>query len=125
MAKEKKIKIKIMHQIGSYEVGQEVEVSQAEADVLCAARTKHDGHAPVTWYPAMTFETIEELKSKAIDQGGLTQDELEAMGMRNIVINPPDPAFDKKLAAIENGEFGLVEKRDELSDKNALKDEQY
>jgi hypothetical protein len=96
---EKKVRVKILVPVGHYSMGQEVEVSQADALAMCTVRNRHDGHGLVKYQTAMTVEDFEKLKSTPVDKGGLTQDELAALGEKNIVQTPPDPAFEKKLAA--------------------------
>lgn len=101
-----KIKIKVLQHCMAYVPGQELEVSSDEANKLCQIRERNDGSKVVKFRIAMPFDEYEKIRLAPVDKGGLTQDELEALGHKNIVPTPVDPTFEKRLEDIKNGRLG-------------------
>lgn len=136
MANDKKtVRIKILKYVGHYEAGQEVDVSEDEAAKLCEVREKHDGEKAVKFQNAITVEDFEKAKSAPIDKGGLTLEEVRALGDKNVVETPKDKAFEAKLARLrkENepevsesvDEDGRAQAKKLAADKKAGKKSNY
>jgi len=85
---DKKVKLKILKNVGPYLEGQEVDVSEADAVALCTVRKVYNGYEAVDFQCAMRAEDYERLKALPVDQGGLTVDEAQALGLRNVVALP-------------------------------------
>jgi hypothetical protein len=101
--KKELVKVKILHPIGRYEFGKEYDVSEDEAEKICNVRVRHDGTNAVKYQCAVPLKALEALKKKKIEDGGLTQCELEELGMKHVVKTPVNKEFEARLAAIREG----------------------
>lgn len=86
-AQAEKVKVKILHPVGRYMPGQEVEVSPEDAKALCRDTAK--GRL------AMTLAEIKDLQDAPVDE--LFSDEMALAGRKNIVATPVDPALKAKM----------------------------
>lgn len=100
MLEERKLlKLKIIHNVGRYSASDEpVMVPEPEAEYMIQVRKRDNGHGLVDYRPAMlwadyeeSLKEVEKRKHLSLEKGGFTQDELEAMGHKNIV---PTPEFE-------------------------------
>lgn len=110
------VKVKIMAHVGHYLPGQEVEVEEAIAQQLCASRKRSDGHGLIDHRCGMLLSEFEERKNAPVDKNGLTQGELTAMGLKNIVVTPPDSITPSYL----KGAPAMITTRDPDADRAAL-----
>lgn len=86
--KEKLVKVKILKNVGTWVEGQDVEVTESEARAMCTVRKKHNGYELVDHRTAITLEEFEKIRNLPIDKGGLTVEELKALGLKNVVELP-------------------------------------
>lgn len=87
---EKLVKVKMLKNAGPYVIGQEVEVSEAQADSMCTLRKRETGYGLTDYRVAITIEEFEKIKSMPIDLGGLTIEEARELGIKNIVSPPTE-----------------------------------
>lgn len=116
MADEKKVKVKMLMHVLQWKPGDEVEVSQADAEVLCKKTTVDKGGVLVEIRKAMPMVEADELKSVKVDLSKITQHELEEMGRKNIVATPRDAAFERKLARMAGKPATPQEQADEKAE---------
>lgn len=108
---EKLVKIRFMRTVGEHVAGNEVEVSQEEADRLCTPTEVHNGHGLEQVYKAMKVSDIEEMEKQPVDMRKISQHELDMLGKKNVVATPVDPAYESRAAAIKQADEDWVENK--------------
>lgn len=83
-----KVKLMILKNAGSYLAGQTADVPEDQAKFMCEVRKVHDGTKLVEFRTAMPIAEWEAIQAAPVDKGGLTQDELADLGMKNVVQTP-------------------------------------
>lgn len=97
-----KVQVKILKHVMQHSPGDVIEVTKAEAAVLCAEKTKNLGGGNTEKYQiAMSLSAFEDLKNAPVEVGGLTHDEMRALGLKNVVETPLEekpftPSFEEK-----------------------------
>lgn len=94
----KLVKVRILKPIGTHTPGQVIDVKPELAEQLCAVRKMNNGHGVVEVRNAITQEEFDAALKAPLDMNGLSQGDLAAMGVKNVVATPPDPAADEALA---------------------------
>lgn len=95
---EKLVKVRFLKNCMQWNEGQEVEFPESKASEICQVRIKQVGEGQIEKFQvAMPVEEIERLKDQPIDKGGLTVDELKAMGLKNVV-KTPDSEVERPFA---------------------------
>jgi hypothetical protein len=85
---EKLVKVKILKNVGTWMEGDEVEVTQAQAQAMCTIRKKHNGYELINHRTAITMDEFNKIKELPVDLGGLTVEEAKAMGVKNTTVVP-------------------------------------
>lgn len=91
------VKIKILRAIGSYQPGQEVEVSQELADQLTREVSHHNGTEIIKYRNAVTMKQHEDMQKAAKEVKSLSQGQAAELGVKNVVPTPKDEKFEKEL----------------------------
>lgn len=104
----KKVKVMILKPIGPYAPGAEVEVLETEAKYLCEVRSRKIGNDLIKWQNAMPVEDYQKLKDIDPVKGGLTIEEMRALGKKNIVQTPPGPILPEGKIKANQAEFATI-----------------
>jgi hypothetical protein len=90
-------RIKILLYVGQYSPGDIVDCSAEEAANLLSVGHTNDGTKVIEVRRAILLSDAQAQEEAPADLDSLAQDELEAMGRKNIVATPRDAAFEEKL----------------------------
>jgi hypothetical protein len=110
------VKVKMLKNAGAYMSGDEVEVPESQAKVMCEKRKRHNGYDLVDYRVAMPLAEYERIKALPIDLGGLTLDEARELGIKNVVETPPSE-IERPFHA------GFEEKKDPMEGASAKQSE--
>jgi hypothetical protein len=120
MANEVKVKVKILKHVGTYAPEQIVDVSEAEAEQLCAVSYTMYDKQKIENRRAIKMAELEELQKAPLDMEKLSQGELAAYGLKNIVETPKDEAFDHRVEQLKKSSRpSFEEKKDDAELESA------
>jgi hypothetical protein len=91
------VKVRILGFVGKWIPGEEIEVSEAQAEELCRETSYNDGHGIQKRRKAMYLNEAISFDHREIDLSKISQHELTMLGRKNIVETPKDPELEAKF----------------------------
>jgi hypothetical protein len=106
-----KVKVKILKNVMQWSIGDVVELDADKATDLCKVSRLSRGNGLFEdFQKAMLLSDWEAIKNKPVLHGGMTQGEMNALGMKNVVQTPPSAKLDKMLS-VDGDEDGPKKKK--------------
>jgi hypothetical protein len=116
MQAQELVRVKVLKNVGRFQADEIVEIPAEEARFLCSPRTVQlgEGKTQSVAY-AMKLDDWEDLQKLPTDVNELYSDEMQKLGIKNIVETPKDPAFEARMSRLTQTE-DLPAEPEELTD---------